>query len=567
MPKKISHKLVFVFILIFLISPVFTFADTEGERKNFFIDSTYDLKGREEIQAVLEKISQKAYFYLEDEWFNNLTDEEKEKLNQDLEILSQEFDEIIYPQLTSSFGQEWSPGIDNEKRITILFHQMKTEAAGYFNDGDEFLKIQNEKSNEREMVYLNSDTLFYPIAKSYLAHEFTHLITFNQKDRLRGVSEEIWLNEARADYAPTLLGYDTEYQGSNLQQRIRIFVESPSDSLTEWRGQKNDYGVINLFAQYLVDNYGKNLLIDSLNSNKVGIPSLDSALEKNTIGKKFWQIFTDWTIALFLNDCQFGENYCYKSENLKNLKVTPSLIFLPSTQKTSVSLNYSIKQWSGNWYRIIGGEGELKLEFDGEDGVQFKLPYILCQDSTDCKVEFLELDGKQKAQVSFENFGKDWTSLTLIPSVQTKTLGFDGREPSFKFSLSVSLENKTEEKLIEELKERITELKAQIAILQSKIAQVLGERGEISCQKFEESLYFGIRNYQVSCLQEFLKSQGPEIYPEGLVTGFFGSLTQAAVIRFQEKYKNEILIPLGLNQGTGFVGTTTRAKLNEILSR
>jgi len=178
----------------------------------------------------------------------------------------------------------------------------------------------------------------------------------------------------------------------------------------------------------------------------------------------------------------------------------------------------------------------------------------------------LELDGKQKAQVSFENFGRDWTSLTLIPSVQTKTLGFDGREPSFKFSLSVSLENKTEEKLIEELKEKIAELKTQIAILQAKIAQILGERGEFFCQKFGENLYLGMRNYQVSCLQEFLKSQGSEIYPEGLVTGYFGSLTQAAVIRFQEKYKNEILIPLGLNQGTGFVGPSTLSKINQLLS-
>jgi len=68
-------------------------------------------------------------------------------------------------------------------------------------------------------------------------------------------------------------------------------------------------------------------------------------------------------------------------------------------------------------------------------------------------------------------------------------------------------------------------------------------------------------------LQEFLKSQESDIYPEGLVTGNFLQLTQSAVIRFQEKYANEILKPLGLERGTGFLGAMTRAKINEILSK
>ena len=74
-------------------------------------------------------------------------------------------------------------------------------------------------------------------------------------------------------------------------------------------------------------------------------------------------------------------------------------------------------------------------------------------------------------------------------------------------------------------------------------------------------------NPEVRCLQEFLKAQGPEIYPEGLVTGNFLNLTKAAVIRFQEKYADDILAPWGITEGTGLVGRTTRAKLNELLGR
>lgn len=75
-----------------------------------------------------------------------------------------------------------------------------------------------------------------------------------------------------------------------------------------------------------------------------------------------------------------------------------------------------------------------------------------------------------------------------------------------------------------------------------------------------------MENEKVRCLQEFLKRQGKEIYPQGLVTGYFGPLTQAAVIRFQERFAEEILKPLDLQNGTGFVGPSTRDKINQLIT-
>ena len=78
-------------------------------------------------------------------------------------------------------------------------------------------------------------------------------------------------------------------------------------------------------------------------------------------------------------------------------------------------------------------------------------------------------------------------------------------------------------------------------------------------------LKYNQRGDDVRYLQILLKSQGPDIYPEGIVSGWFGPLTKDAVIRFQEKYASDILAPWGLTNGTGFVGKTTRDKINEIL--
>ena len=70
---------------------------------------------------------------------------------------------------------------------------------------------------------------------------------------------------------------------------------------------------------------------------------------------------------------------------------------------------------------------------------------------------------------------------------------------------------------------------------------------------FNSDLEPGMRGEDVSRLQELL-ARDPEIYPEGMVSGYYGPLTAQAVRRFQAKH--------GL-PSPGRLGPQTRAKIQE----
>lgn len=84
------------------------------------------------------------------------------------------------------------------------------------------------------------------------------------------------------------------------------------------------------------------------------------------------------------------------------------------------------------------------------------------------------------------------------------------------------------------------------------------------------NLSLGDRGQDVLQLQQFLNTD-PQTAISGTAGGslgqettYFGNLTKQAVIRFQEKYASEVLAPIGLTAGNGFVGPLTRAKIKEL---
>lgn len=547
--RKVKLQLL---VLLFFLLPISGSAFSVGDVESFNIESSYEAKNQNEVSAVLVKISNELLFYIDQDWWESLDQENQERIGSIIYDLGVEFENHIYPKMTSTFGKEPVHTVDKSGRTTVIFHNMARGVGGYFNSGDQYSVYQNTRSNERNMIYISTSYLESPFLPGFLAHEFMHLITFNQKERRHKVVEEVWLNEARAEYIPTFLGY--ENNNDNLERRMNSFLKDPNTSLTEWEGGEKDYGVINMFTHYLVDHYGVEILIDSLFSKNVGIKSINDALKKNGYSETFADIFTDWTIAIVLNDCSYGDKYCYLNPKFEGLKVLPDIRDIPSTHSSSFSQRVPTKNWLGRWYKIVGGKDDLVFEFDGESGLNYQVPYILCDYKDKCIIDFIELDENNNGKIVIEGFS-DYSEFIFIPSLQSKITGFNGKEKEYYFSYKIATDSVAEKaKYREFLLNEIRKLQAEIERLQAQ-----------NVCRIEQNLSVGSSGESVVCLQEFLKKEGSDIYPEGLVTGNFFNLTKNAVIRFQEKYASEILAPLGLTNGTGFVGNATRAKINSMI--
>ena len=116
---------------------------------------------------------------------------------------------------------------------------------------------------------------------------------------------------------------------------------------------------------------------------------------------------------------------------------------------------------------------------------------------------------------------------------------------------------------ITELRAKIVEIQAQIQVLLSELAK-LGVSATTTLKvQFKTTLKSGQTSNEVKAMQKCL-AKDKDVYPQGIASGYFGSMTKQALIKFQEKYGTEILAPYGLTKGTGIVGSATRQKLNEI---
>ena len=443
--RKRKFLLILLFSVgLFIILHSAVLAAELGETSKFYIDSSYDWKERTEITATLRTISEHAYFYIEDDYWQALSSAQQTLYLDYLKEAVKEFDDKTYDSVRYIFGSEWKPGIDNDDKISILLTRLKPNAGGYFNAKDEVPKTQESGSNEREMIYANATQIANSFIYSFIAHEFQHLITWNQKERMQGIVEEVWLNELRSEYAPTVAGYDSEYVGTNLEKRVDDFLANPFNSLTEWKGDRYDYPSVNLFGHYLAEQFGEDVFTQMVQNNKVGIQSVEQALIDKGHFLNFSQLFNNWLIASYLNDSSLSDGqYGYKNPYLKgSIQVSPISYSIVSTSIINISQN--VKDWAPYWYRFINKQDssaiarDLEIEFEAStDKGDFNVIYIVDYFSKPVALGLLNLQG-QKGILKIPNFRDNVESVIIIVSNQFKKSGFNANEPLIPFTLSLA---------------------------------------------------------------------------------------------------------------------------------
>jgi immune inhibitor A len=333
--------------------PVYDIGDTQS----FWIMNN-DTDAQRQVQSKLACITPHLYF-----WIQNGVQYSAGSLNK----LCDTFENKIYPTDRAFFGSEWTPGVDNDPHLYILFTRgVGRNTAGYFSSADEIPPEASSYSNGHEMFVINADLteLGTPFIYAVLAHEFQHMIHW-YGDR----NEESWMNEGFSELAAFLNGYGV---GSH----DFLFASNPDLSLTDWPNAQNStgphYGASFLFLDYFLNRFGQKTTQAVVANPANGLVSIDDVLTKENItdtatGQPVTadDVFVDWSLANYLHDATVGDGrFTYTNyAGAPKVKDTETVRSCPTTDQARTVQQY------GTDYIHISCRGNFTLTFQGAQEV------------------------------------------------------------------------------------------------------------------------------------------------------------------------------------------------------
>jgi len=265
-----------------------------------FASSSYS-----KINATLLSIGEKCYVYMQDYCITELGEYTAIKQT---ENICDEFDNIIYPRITDLAGHPNGTlgDIDGDPRIIIL---LSRNPISYY-----------DQRNELDIEYSNLCEMFHIYYKTWIptiAHEFHHLIWFNNE-----MDEPHFSLEALAEYAMYHAGYLAPYD--NKCPQVDLFLDHPEDSLLYWNMLNSiDYGGAYLFAFYIAEQYGIDILRDLITEPADGAYGIENVLQRTGTYIPFNELYLNWITALTLDELGFKNNlYGFEYLNARVTKYT-----------------------------------------------------------------------------------------------------------------------------------------------------------------------------------------------------------------------------------------------------
>jgi immune inhibitor A len=301
-----------------------------------------------QAQATLRYVGDDSYWWLQDGY--SVSDA-------DVAASAGVFESKIYPTNRDFFGTEWTPGVDNDPRIHIFVGNVPG-VSGYFYSVNEYSRLINPCSNEKEMFYINVNAVRPGTAEldSTLAHEFQHMIHW-----YHDANEETWVNEGLSDLAMQLNGYQANDGGYS-------FTQSPDTQLTAWADLPQDtyphYGASYLFMSYFLQRFGEAVMRQVVAMPENGAAGFDAVLTAAHQPTRFDDAFGDWVVANYLDDPTLDNGeWGYRDMDPQPVRVEAEYGSYPVDSQSDV------RQYATD-YLVFAGDGDLTLDFEGNTRVK-----------------------------------------------------------------------------------------------------------------------------------------------------------------------------------------------------
>ncbi|MFH1183419.1 MAG: hypothetical protein V1755_00055 [Chloroflexota bacterium] len=327
-----------------------------GDTRKFWIMNSDTIENFQ-IDATLRHVTPHSYFWVE---------RGIEADDEDIAALMTAFEEKIYPTNRRFFGSEWSPGVDNDTHVYILYARGLGESTGgYYSTPDEFNPLVREYSNAAELFVFNADGMSLDDEYTYgtLAHEFQHMIHW-YLDR----NEASWINEGFSELAAFINGYTAG--GAD-----RSYARDPDISLNDWTSLSDSpeitsrhYGQAFLFMTYFLDRFGDEATQALVKNEENGLIGIDRVMQDLNItdpqsGRLLSaeDVVLDWMLAMYLNDGSVGDGR-YAFHNYPDAPQTSATQGIRACPGAPIS--GSVSQF-GPEYIEIACAGDHSLEFTG----------------------------------------------------------------------------------------------------------------------------------------------------------------------------------------------------------
>jgi immune inhibitor A len=312
-----------------------------------------------QINATLLYVTPLTYFWAE----------EGVQVNQnEVKALMDTFDQKIIPTNREFFGSEWTPGVDGDPHIYVLYAGgLGNNIGGYFSSSDEYNPLVRQYSNGHEaFVLTSSQPLGGDYAYSTLAHEFVHMIQW-PTDR----NDVSWLNEGFAELGAFVNGYDVG--GADW-----YYAQSPDLQLNDWATHDSPdfglhYGQSFLYVTYFLDRFGEEATKALIANPENDLASVDDTLQAlNVIDSQTGKlitaddVFMDWAAAMYLKDASVGDGR-FTYHNYPNAPQTSATDIVADCPQSP--LLRDVHQY-GIDYINISCAGEHTITFTGSTAAQ-----------------------------------------------------------------------------------------------------------------------------------------------------------------------------------------------------